>query len=160
PEDSGKLLPRWRLPAPRRKSGVACFGQVTRSTTARAGGRATGLVHVTVLPVNHAPTAVDTSAITSEGRPVAIDPIAPARDVDGDPIRVASVTQGTHGAVVGPDGTLNYTPAPGFSGVDHFSYTISDDQGGTLVLAATVTVHATVDGVVFLDRNADGVRNP
>ena len=34
-------------------------------------------------------------------------------------------------ASVNPDGTIQYTPNPGFSGTDTFEYTISDGSGAT-----------------------------
>jgi hypothetical protein len=42
--------------------------------------------------------------------------------------------------VVNADGTVTYTPDPGFSGVDTFTYTVSD---GTTTATGTVTVTVT-----------------
>jgi hypothetical protein len=66
--------------------------------------------------------------------------IANDTDPDGDPLRVASVTQPAEGHVsVGFD-SVSYTPGPNFDGEDTFSYTISDGRGGTAT--ANVTVHS------------------
>ncbi|MCK6473504.1 MAG: Ig-like domain-containing protein [Planctomycetes bacterium] len=45
---------------------------------------------------------------------------------------------------IAPDGlSLIYTPAPGFTGMETFTYTVSDGNGGTD--SATVTVNVTLD---------------
>src|SRR4030095_16462144 len=63
---------------------------------------------------------------------------------DGDTLSVASVTQGTNGAVsINPDKTVHYSPALNFFGNDSFTYTIDDGHGGT----ATATVNVTWNGV-------------
>ena len=64
-------------------------------------------------------------------------------DVDGDTITAISATQGAHGSLVGgPDGSFTYKPTAGYSGVDTFTYTISDGKGGTATGTVTVTVGA------------------
>ena len=53
-------------------------------------------------------------------------------DADGglDPSSVAIVAQPAQGtAVPQPDGSVVYTPAPGTSGQDGFSYTVADFEG-------------------------------
>jgi hypothetical protein len=52
---------------------------------------------------------------------------------------VGSPQNGT--ATADPSGTITYTPAPGFSGLDSFNYTVSDGLGGTA--SATVVVEVT-----------------
>ena len=55
---------------------------------------------------------------------------------------VAGVTDPPSGAVAAnADGTVTYTPDPGFTGTDTFSYTVTDGNGGT----AIATVHVTVN---------------
>ena len=93
-----------------------------------AGGMATATVDVTIDPVNDPPTAVDDDGVTTdEDTPVTISVLGNDSDVDGDPITVTEVTQGANGTVViNTDGTVDYTPDPGFNGTDTFTYTISD----------------------------------
>jgi hypothetical protein len=55
------------------------------------------------------------------------------------------VTDGTHGTVVNDGGNLVYTPAPGFSGVDSFTYT--DGGGSPVVVYVTVVPKAVPDAV-------------
>ncbi|MEC0249586.1 Ig-like domain-containing protein, partial [Paenibacillus chitinolyticus] len=46
-------------------------------------------------------------------------------------------------AVVAPDGSYTYTPAPDYNGTDSFTVTVSDGKGGTDSAAVTVTVTVT-----------------
>jgi VCBS repeat-containing protein len=108
------------------------------------GGTATATVTVTVSSVNDAPAASADSATVAEDGTVNVTVLANDTDADGDTLAVASVTQGTHGAVaINPDKTVKYTPAANYNGADSFTYTVSDGNGGT----ATATVTATVSSV-------------
>jgi len=56
---------------------------------------------------------------------------------------IAAFTQGAHGAVAdNGDNTFTYTPTAGFTGVDSFTYTLSDGAGNTVVGTVNVTVSA------------------
>ena len=93
-------------------------------------------------PANTPPQAVDDAATTLEDTPVDIDVLANDSDPDGDPLSVASFTQGAKGAVSpNGDGTLRYTPNPNVNGSDSFGYTVGDGRGGTD--SAVVTVNVT-----------------
>ena len=106
----------------------------------------TGLVTVTVTPVNDAPVAVDDMATTDEDLAVTIAVLSNDTDVDLDTLTVAGVTQGANGSVaINPGGTVSYTPNAGFSGSDSFTYTVSDGQGGTDTGLVTVTVDQADD---------------
>ena len=112
------------------------------------------LLHCEVTP-NEPPAAVDDSATTDEDSTRAVPVLANDSDPDGDSMSVSSVaTTGTRGTVtVTGGGTgVSYDPrgqfnalAPGASGTDSFTYTVSDGQGGTDVAAVTVTVTGTDD---------------
>jgi hypothetical protein len=53
------------------------------------------------------------------------------------------VTQPTNGSVVqNNNGTLTYTPRSGFTGVDSFTYSISDGRGGSASASVSVTTAA------------------
>ncbi|MCI0632554.1 MAG: Ig-like domain-containing protein, partial [Actinobacteria bacterium] len=87
---------------------------------------------------NQAPEARDDAASTLRDEPVVIAVLANDSDPEGQPLEVSSVSQpgnGTAGA--NADGTITYTPDPGFLGTDSFTYTASD---GALEDPATVTV--------------------
>ncbi len=109
-----------------------------------------GLVTASLTDDNRFPVAVDDSAVTDVNSPVTINVIANDSDPEGDPLSIKSVTWPTHGATVdNGDGTITYTPAGGFVGVDTFNYTLTDGNGGLAL--GTVTVN------VFLDTDAPWV---
>jgi hypothetical protein len=46
---------------------------------------------------------------------------------NGGPVTIASHTDPAHGTLsLNSDGTFRYSPAPGFTGVDSFTYTVSN----------------------------------
>jgi len=61
------------------------------------------------------------------------------------PLHITGITPALNGAVVVTDDGLNvsYKPTPGYSGVDSFTYTITDAIGGSSTGTVTVTVLAT-----------------
>ncbi|HPE61283.1 MAG TPA: Ig-like domain-containing protein [Thiolinea sp.] len=93
---------------------------------------------------NQAPLAADDAFSTKVNTALTIDVLTNDSDPDGDVLTITAFDQGTAqgGSVVLADGFLVYTPAADFSGVDSFTYTVSDGKGGT----ATATVVITVDG--------------
>ena len=101
-------------------------------------------VTVTVTPENKAPVANDDSAGTPEDTAVTIDVLANDTDEDaGDPplMSVAFVTQGANGTVTNNGTDVTYTPAADFNGVDSFTYTASDGNGGFDSATVTITVN-------------------
>lgn len=61
---------------------------------------------------------------------------------------------------VNSSGTIDYTPADGFSGTDTFDYTIADSSGATSSATVTVTVVASNDAVAVDDKvTADADRD-
>ena len=92
------------------------------------------------------PAAVADAATTLAGAPVAIAVLA--NDSDPNPGEVLSVTAATtpaHGAVLFDAALVTYTPALGFSGLDVFTYTVSDG-----VLADSAAVSVTVLSRLYL----------
>jgi len=104
----------------------------------------TAAVSITVQPVNDNPVAVDDEASTMQYTPVDIDVLANDTDVESPVTISAILTQPTNGsASANADGTITYTPDPGFAGQDSFEYTVTD---GVLTDVAVVTVDvAAVD---------------
>ena len=92
-------------------------------------------------------------------------------DIDGDTLTISSFSQPTNGSLAeNGDGTVTYTSAGNFNGVDSFTYTISDSNGGTASGAAIIVVTPVGDtpqvtnmstdagvqsGLINLDRNAN-----
>lgn len=86
----------------------------------------------TILAVNHAPVAVNDKAETKANSPVVID-ILQNDDAAGsrfDPSSILITSAPIHGTVrINGDGTVTYTPLPGFTGQDSFIYRVSDIDG-------------------------------
>ncbi|WP_188375416.1 Ig-like domain-containing protein, partial [Winogradskyella haliclonae] len=62
-------------------------------------------------------------------------------DPEGDNFTVTANTDPANGTlVINPDGTFTYTPNPGFTGTDSFTYTITDDNGNPASDTATVYI--------------------
>jgi hypothetical protein len=117
-------------------------------TVQNNSGVTLGPAHVTVV-VNR-PTANDDFIDTDAGNPVTIDVLANDTDPDGsnrlDPSTVSVVVPPAHGTAAADTtpgdanfGKIVYTPAPGFSGTDTFSYTVKD-VANAVSNPATVTV--------------------
>lgn len=101
---------------------------------------------VTVNNVNDAPTAQLVNATVDEDSSVVIDVLAQANDVDaGDVLSIAEVTNSENGIVEIIEGKIKYTPNQNFNGVDKFSYTISDNNGGLVTKELTVIVNSVND---------------
>ena len=116
------------------------------------GGTATATVTITVLPLNDPPVAVLDIVSTNEDTPVTTDVLANDFDIDGDPLTVVGQTQGTNGTVVNNgDGTTTYTPNANFTGVDTYTYTISDGNGEISTAMVSVWVGIINDPPVAID---------
>ncbi|MBV1883891.1 MAG: tandem-95 repeat protein [Pseudomonadales bacterium] len=115
----------------------------TYSVSDGNGGSATATVSVSVGGVNDAPVAIDDAATTSEEVAVVVDVLANDSDLDGDSLTVDSITQGANGSVTNNGSDVTYTPNANYTGVDSFTYSVSDGNGGS----ATATVSITVGGV-------------
>ncbi|PID34459.1 MAG: hypothetical protein CR976_00155, partial [Thiotrichales bacterium] len=102
-------------------------------------------------PDNRDPVAVNDEVTTTSGTAVSISVMANDSDADGDVLDIISIDEqsANGGRVVdNGDGTLTYTPAPGFTGKDTFTYTISDGHGGEATATVSIVVEAgTVDPV-------------
>ena len=123
--------------------GVDSFTYVVNDGTVDGN---TATVTVTVTAVNDAPVAVDDSASTTEDVAVDIDVLANDSDADGDGLSVSSTSDPANGSVVNNGTDVSYTPDPGFTGDDTFTYIISD---GVETASASVTVTVSLDaGVV------------
>ena len=103
-------------------------------------GRSTGTVTVTVERPNRPPTAVDDDAFTVRNTPVTLNPLANDSDPDGDPLRIASVTEPSSGQARTDGETITYEPQRDFTGTDAFTYLIDDGRQGTAEARVTITV--------------------
>jgi hypothetical protein len=109
---------------------------------------------IAVTNVNTAPVARDDWATTPEETPVTITVLTNDTDADGGTLTIIGISVPANGtAAVNPDGTVLYTPEPGFIGLDTFTYTITDGQGGTSARSMRST-----DTISDGQRGAKGVR--
>ncbi len=76
-------------------------------------------------------TVDDTVSLLQDSGPVSIDVMANDSDPEGQPLSLVSAIAALGTAVAETDGTVTYTPVPGFSGPDTIVYTIADDLGQT-----------------------------
>jgi hypothetical protein len=80
---------------------------------------------------NHAPVAKNDKATTYKEEAVYIDVLANDTDEDGDNLTIISLTPPMNGGIDIVNGQVYYIPEPEFVGLDTFTYTISDGNGGT-----------------------------
>ncbi|MGH8171781.1 MAG: Ig-like domain-containing protein, partial [Rhodanobacteraceae bacterium] len=105
------------------------------------GGTATATVTVTITPPPNAPpVAVDDATTTAFATPVTIDAIANDSDPDGDALTIISVTTPIGGTATIANNRIDYVPSRAFTGLDTFSYTISDGHGHTTSANISVDV--------------------
>ena len=93
---------------------------------------------VTITVIQQIPVAQNQSATTAEGQTVTI---APEAGATGFPFTgIAVVTPPRHGTTNLANPFIGYTPNPGFSGTDSFTFTISNTAGTSTPATATIQV--------------------
>ena len=106
-----------------------------------AEAQVTLLAPVVVPPPNSPPVAVNDQVVTARNTAVSISVLANDIDPDGDPLRVVGLTVPLFGSVVlEADQSVTYTPAPGFTGIDDFTYIADDGRGGRATRAVMIEV--------------------
>ena len=125
------------------------FGLVACGGGGGAGGEATAGAAPTTTPVVDAAALIATpdKASTKKDTSVTIAVLANDKGFGAVAPSVSISSKPANGkAVVRADGSIAYTPAKGFTGVDSFIYKISD--GGKTFAVATATVSVTCDACV------------
>ncbi|HSL17284.1 MAG TPA: Ig-like domain-containing protein [Methylomirabilota bacterium] len=112
-------------------------------------------VTITVSPVNDIPVAVndaigpviaDTAFILGAPGVLAND-----TDIENDPLTAILARGPRHGGLtLNPDGSLTYTPDPGYVGPDDFRYKANDGTASSLEAIVSLHVTAPAD-VIFID---------
>jgi putative cell wall-binding protein len=115
---------------------------VTAAVTDDDGGSSETTFSVAVSFLNRPPIATDVSLTTTSGVPVAVH--LSAVDPDGDTLTWLGtpVVAPANGALTGSPPDLTYTPNAGFVGTDIFAFRVSDGNGGSAVVNATIIVKA------------------
>ncbi|MEU0559791.1 Ig-like domain-containing protein [Dactylosporangium sp. NPDC006015] len=116
------------------------------------GNGGTSTATVTLDVAGGAPVAgADAVAAAAPGIAVTVTVIANDSDPDGDPLTVTAAGPAGHGGtVLNGDGTVTYTAADGFEGVDTFTYTLRDATGLQSTGTVTVTVGLQSTGPVVV----------
>jgi hypothetical protein len=138
------------IPAP----GFAGTDTFTYTVSDGRGKTDTASVIVTIASLNHPPLAQDDSAATDEGTMVLLAVLANDSDPDGDFLLVDSFSQPMNGVVLNARTGVSYIPDPGFQGIDAFTYTVTDGNGGTAKATVTVSVAGVNDPPLAQDDNA------
>jgi CshA-type fibril repeat protein len=128
------------------------------------------------IPVNAAPISKPDTATTAVNTAVTVPVLINDKDlpenaplnpvtIDLDPntpgIDSSISIPGKGTATANPDGTVTFTPAPGFVGTLKIPYTVQDNKGATSNPSEiTITVAAgVVKGHVFTDTNGNGIQD-
>ncbi|MBW8682939.1 Ig-like domain-containing protein [Chitinophaga rhizophila] len=114
------------------------------------GGTATVTVNinVTAVIVIEAPVAMNDRGETKANMPVTIDVLAndDARNATLDETTVEIIGMPAHGSVkVNEEGTVTYTPDPGYTGDDTFTYQVKNDNGQVSNVATVAVVITATD---------------
>ena len=97
-------------------------------------------VSITVIPASP-PTAEPQCVSTPKNTPVPIT--LTGTDSDGDPLTYSIVTGPAHGTLSGTAPNLTYTPAPGYTGPDSFTFTANDGSVDSTPAQVSITVTNT-----------------
>ncbi|HSI34664.1 MAG TPA: cadherin-like domain-containing protein [Tepidisphaeraceae bacterium] len=90
---------------------------------------------------NVAPERAGLALSTPESTALTFDPVAGATDADGDALKAVLTSLPPGGSLyVNNNGTFTYTPDPKFTGVDSFTYVLSDGKAVSAPVTVTVNV--------------------
>lgn len=122
---------------------------------------ATVTIEVGPAPVNEGPTAVNDTATTGFETSVSGNVLTNDSDPEGDALQAWVETGPSNGSIeMSPDGNYVYTPIPGFSGTDSFTYSVNDVYGNSTIATVTIEVGEPAvvvdDGPVAVDDAASG----
>jgi hypothetical protein len=117
---------------------------------------ATGVVNVTVNPVNDAPSANSQSVTTDSNTPVAITLTGSDLETAQGNLVFEVTVNPAHGSLSGSGANLNYTPNTNYSGADSFEFTVRDsgDDTASPLTSTAATVSITVNDKVAPTINA------
>ena len=117
------------------------------SDPANPGLTDTGVVTITVSPVTDQAVAVDDIFRIPSSTTLTILPMDNDINLDSLDIEISSVSRPEGGSLTNDGTVLTYTPSDSFSGIDTFTYTISDATG-LWTSQATVTIYVIAPTVV------------
>lgn len=116
----------------------------------QSSGCPTSQITITVIdpgnPNGNKPTVMPDEVVVKEGTQVNIPVLSNdmSNNQGGSLSNPTIITQPEHGSVVvNPDGTVTYTPTPGYTGSDKFTYQVCDNVGVNNCGSADVIVSVT-----------------
>lgn len=115
---------------------------------------ATVFIYVNTQLINNQEViAIDDFDETTINTPIDIPVLANDFDPDGDDFVITLITEPGHGTASDPnnDGLVTYTPNPGFTGTDFFTYIICDNGTPTACDTAYVTILVAGDTILIND---------
>ncbi|MEZ4667719.1 MAG: cadherin-like domain-containing protein [Anaerolineae bacterium] len=124
---------------------------ITGFSVTNFGTYSFSLIEVT----NSSPVATDDDLVTDEDIDATIAVLVNDVDVDGDALSVTSVTQPANGTAIINGTEVTYIPNANFNGVDSFTYTVSDGNGGIDTATVNVTINPVNDDPVAIDDIAE-----
>jgi hypothetical protein len=133
-------------------------GTDTFTFTVLDGNGQTMTAHVTITVVGpSAPLAAQDDAVVVPAGS-GPNPVNVLGNDTGSGVQVTAITQRTHGAVVIlPSGEgVTYQPIASFTGMDHFTYTVTDANGQTATATVTVTTVANFSPIAQVTGPATG----
>jgi hypothetical protein len=123
-----------------------------RAEATNAVGSRVG-TNLTFTTLNRPPQITDKMIHFASRNPGVVNVLANDLDPDGDVLAIVELTQPSNGTVALVENQLIYTPGPGATGNDTFTYTVADGFGGEA--SATVTLFnnapVVVDDVISTD---------
>lgn len=108
------------------------------------GAAAVAATSTVGIVLNTPPRAGADGMTTQQDHPVTLDLLANDHDPDGDPLGLLGATSAAHGTLTFTGGVVTYSPDPGFSGADAFTYLLTDGRGGDDTGHVQVTVVAPI----------------
>ncbi len=121
------------------------------------GGFTEATVSLEVASVNDGPVAIDDDFSNLADESLVIEKVLENdTDLDGDDLEISGFTQPEHGKVTfNEDGTFTYVPDLRYEGIDSFTYTISDGNGGFSTATITIIVEST--NVTVIDKMVENI---
>ncbi|WP_170419562.1 cadherin-like domain-containing protein [Ruegeria atlantica] len=133
-------------------AGPANFGYTIADSN---GNQTSATAHVTVLPVNDAPVAVEDRFVSAFDEPLIVslaDLLVNDSDVDSVTLSIASVGNAQNGTVrLTPEGLVEFTPDAGFDGTAGFDYTLVDAEGARSIGVTSIEVSPSTAPPVVAD---------
>jgi hypothetical protein len=97
---------------------------------------------------DNAPVAYNQTANTTEDIPVAFN--LEASDVDGDSLSYQIVTSPVYGSLSGTAPNLTYTPNPGYTGLDNFTFKANDGTKDSNIATVTLNIGGNAENSLLL----------